>query len=86
MKLGESMNRGTCNFFGLHTNVKFKAIFKINIIKFLIIYVVIDFNGNHHNFILMNSKKIIFEMTTLHLSHRKNENFGLKKYVKIVSK
>jgi hypothetical protein len=39
----------TCNFFGLHTNVKFKAIFKINIVNFLIIHVVIDFNGNHHN-------------------------------------
>jgi hypothetical protein len=25
-------------------------------------------------------------MTTLHLSHRKNEKCGLKKYVKVVSK
>jgi hypothetical protein len=39
----------TCNFSRLHTNVKFKAIFKINIVNFLIIHVVIDFNGNHHN-------------------------------------
>ncbi len=36
------------NYSTLHTNVKFKAIFKISIIKFLIIHVVIDFNGNHH--------------------------------------
>ncbi len=35
-------------FFGLHTNVKFKAIFRIDIVKILIIHVVIDFNGNHH--------------------------------------
>jgi hypothetical protein len=38
----------TCDFSGLHTNVKFKAIFKIKIVKFLIIHVVRDFNGNHH--------------------------------------
>jgi len=35
----------TCNFFGLHTNVKFKTIFKINIVNFLIIHVVIDLMG-----------------------------------------
>jgi len=38
----------TCNFFGLHTNIKLKAIFKINIVNFLIIHVFIDFDGNHH--------------------------------------
>jgi len=45
------MNEHTCNFSRLHTNVKFKAIFQINIVNFLIIHVVIDFNGNHHNFL-----------------------------------
>jgi exonuclease I len=34
--------------FGLHTNVKFKVIFKINTVNFLIIHFIIDFNGNHH--------------------------------------
>jgi hypothetical protein len=53
MRLGESMNRGicnyhTCNYSRLHINVKFKAIFKINIIKFLIIHLIIDINENHH--------------------------------------
>ncbi len=38
------------NFIGLHTNIKFKAIFKTNIVNFLITHVVIDFNGNHHIF------------------------------------
>jgi hypothetical protein len=47
------MNRGivwivTFVIFGLHTNVQCKAIFKINIINFLIIYVVIEFDKNHH--------------------------------------
>jgi hypothetical protein len=37
-----------CNFFGLHTNIKFIAIFQISIVIFLIMDVVIDFNGNHH--------------------------------------
>jgi hypothetical protein len=52
--MGENMNRGivrnchTCNYFGLHTNVKFKAIFKINIFNFLIVDIFIKFNGNHH--------------------------------------
>jgi hypothetical protein len=68
----------TYNFSTLHTNIKFKTIFKINIVKFLIIHVVIDFNGNHHKNFGMNSKKIMdlqwtFEMTTLCLSHRKNK-------------
>jgi hypothetical protein len=36
-------------FSRLHTNIKFKAIFKINIVNFLIIHIVIDFNGDHHN-------------------------------------
>jgi len=34
---GESMDcldYHTCNYFGLHTNVKFKAIFKVKIINF----------------------------------------------------
>jgi hypothetical protein len=47
-----------CNYFGLHTNVKFKAIFKINIINVLIIHVVVDFKGNHHKN-WMNFKKIM---------------------------
>jgi hypothetical protein len=59
---GESISRcldcHICNFFGLHTNVKFKAIFKIDIVNFLIIHVVISFNGNHKKN-WMNSKKII---------------------------
>ncbi len=38
----------TCNSFGLHANVKFKAIFKINIVNFLITHLVINFNRNHH--------------------------------------
>jgi hypothetical protein len=37
-------------FFGLYTNVKFKVIFKINIVNLKIIHVVIDFNGYHHKF------------------------------------
>jgi hypothetical protein len=37
-------------FSRLHINIKFKFIFKINIVKFLIFNVFIDFNGNHHNF------------------------------------
>jgi len=37
----------TCNVFGLYTNIKFKAIFKINIVNFLIILIVININGNH---------------------------------------
>ncbi len=40
----------TCKLFRLHTNIKFKAILQINIIKFLIIHVFIAFNGNHHKF------------------------------------
>jgi hypothetical protein len=54
VKQGESMNRGnyldchTYNFYGLHTNIKFKAIFKINIFNFVIIHVIIYFNGDHH--------------------------------------
>ncbi len=46
----DSLDCCTYNFSRLHTNVKFKAIFKINIVKILIIYIVIDFNGNHCNF------------------------------------
>jgi hypothetical protein len=46
----DNLDYHTCNFFGLHTNVKFKAIFKINIVNFLIINVVIDFNGKYHNY------------------------------------
>jgi len=34
-------------------------IFKFNIVNFLIIHVVINFNGNHHKKIWMNSKKIM---------------------------
>ncbi len=40
----------TCNFSGLHANVKFKAMFKLILSIFLIIHVVIDFIGNHHKF------------------------------------
>jgi len=45
--IGDCLDCHTCNYSKLHTNVKFKAIFEINIIKFLIIHVGIDFNGNH---------------------------------------
>ncbi len=45
---GDCLDCHTCNYFGLHTNVKFKAIFKINIVKILIIHVVINVNENHH--------------------------------------
>jgi hypothetical protein len=61
---GENMNKWIVwivtfvIFFGLHTNVKFKAIFKIDIVNFLIIHVVISFNGDHKKN-WMNSKKII---------------------------
>ncbi len=48
VRIGGSLDCNICNFFGLDTNVKFKAIFKINIVNFLITHVVIDFNGNHH--------------------------------------
>jgi hypothetical protein len=47
MNRGDCLDCHTCNYFGLHTNVKFKAILKINIVKILIIHIVIDFNGNH---------------------------------------
>jgi hypothetical protein len=53
-KKGESMNRWIVwtitlvKFSRLHTNVKFKIVFNIKIINFLIIHVVIDFNENHH--------------------------------------
>jgi hypothetical protein len=39
---------GLSHFFWITYNVKFKAIFKINIVNFLIIHVVIDFNRNHY--------------------------------------
>jgi hypothetical protein len=45
---GDALDYHTCNCSRLHTNVKFKTMFKINVIKFLIIHVVIKFNGNHH--------------------------------------
>ncbi len=38
----------TCNFSRIHINIKFKGIFKINIVNILIIHVIIDFNGDHH--------------------------------------
>jgi hypothetical protein len=44
---GDCLDCHTCTYYQLHRNVKFKALFKINIINFLIIHVVIDFNGNH---------------------------------------
>jgi hypothetical protein len=52
--MGETMNKGdyldcyTCHYSGLHPNVKFKTIFKINMIKILFIHVFINFNRNHH--------------------------------------
>ncbi len=46
----DNLDCHTYTFFRLHTNVKFKAIFRINIVKFLIIHVVIDFNVNHYKF------------------------------------
>jgi len=49
---GDYLDCHTCNNFGLYTNVKFKFIFKINIFNFLIVHVVIKFNGNHHNGLL----------------------------------
>jgi hypothetical protein len=53
LQLSESINRGlfdchTCNFYGLHRNIKFKTIFKINIVNFLLIHVFININENHH--------------------------------------
>jgi hypothetical protein len=48
------MNRGTIwtvtlvIFCRLHSNVKFKAIFKTNIVNFSIIHVVTKFNETHH--------------------------------------
>jgi signal recognition particle GTPase len=35
-------------FSRLHTNIKLKTILNINIVNFLIIHVVIDFNWNHY--------------------------------------
>jgi hypothetical protein len=46
----DNLDCHTYNLFELYTNVKFKAIFKINIVNILIIHVVIDFNENHHKF------------------------------------
>jgi hypothetical protein len=77
----------TCNFYGLHTNVKFRAIFKINIVNFLIIHVITDFNGNYHKILGCILRRLwtcfwTFKMTTLYLSHKKNENCGFKKMSK----
>jgi hypothetical protein len=38
----------TLVIFILHTNVKFRAIFKINIFNLNFFHVVINFNGDHH--------------------------------------
>jgi len=35
------------NFFALKVNLKCNTIFNINIVKFLMIHVAIDFSGNH---------------------------------------
>jgi hypothetical protein len=59
MNRGDYLDYHTCNFSRLHINVKFKTIFKINIVNFLIIHVVINFNGNHQKKLWMNSKKIM---------------------------
>ncbi len=46
----DCLNYHTSSYYGLHTNVEYITIFKINIVNLLIIHVFIDFNGNHHNF------------------------------------
>ncbi len=46
----DSLDYHPWKFSKLHTNIKLKAIFKINIVNFLIIHVVVDFNGNHLKF------------------------------------
>jgi hypothetical protein len=79
----------TSNFSRIRINIKFKCIFKINIVNFLIIHGIIDFNGDHHKFfgwILKDYGFVMdFEMTTLHFT-QKNEKCGFIKYVKILSK
>ncbi len=40
-------------FSRLHINIKFKFIFKIKIVKFLIFNVFINFNGNHHKILFL---------------------------------
>ncbi len=54
----DNLDYHTCIFSGLHTNVKFKAIFKIEIVNFKIIDVVIKFNGNHHKFFGWNVRRL----------------------------
>jgi hypothetical protein len=44
----DSLDYHICNFFGLHTTIKFKDIFKIKIVNFFNIHVVIAFKGSHH--------------------------------------
>jgi hypothetical protein len=59
-ELRDCLDYRICNYFELHAQfVKFKAIFKINTINFVIIHVVIDFNENHCKQNWMNLKKIM---------------------------
>jgi len=68
-------------------NLRCKLIFNINIVKFLIIYITIDFNENHiekYGWIL--NKKCSCEIMTLFLLWIKTFTYGLKEYDTIVLK
>jgi len=78
-------------FLRLHTNIKFKAMFKINIVIKKIIHVFIDFNGNHHKKIEWTLRRLWIHNGLLKWQHyichiEKNEKCGFKKYVKIKNK
>jgi hypothetical protein len=64
--------------------------FKIDIVNFLIIHIVIDFNANHHsNFEWIIRKLwtyVYFWNDNTTFVTQKNEKCGLKKYIKIISK
>jgi hypothetical protein len=62
----------------------------LEFLNVFIIYVVIDFSENLKDLWMSFKKRMdslwTFEMMTLCLSHIENENFELKKNVKVISK
>ncbi len=68
-------------------NLKCKVIFNINIVTFFLNHLTIEFNENHlGNYGCVFKIKWNFEMMTLCLLCRENENYEFKKYVIVVSK
>jgi hypothetical protein len=83
----DNLNCHNCSFFKLQMNLKCKVIFNINIVKYFLNHLTIEFNGNHlKNYGCVFKKEWTFEMMTLRLLCRENENYEFKKYVIIVSK